>query len=107
MSKRWSFSQLARNDIASAAEWYESQRSGLGVDFVEAVEDRVLAVQQMPGMATLKVVDGEHLRRVSVPGFPYYFLFVEREGGYLVVTVTHKRRSDAHWRGHAKPPSER
>ena len=107
MSKRWSFSQLARSDIASAAEWYEAQRSGLGVDFVEAVEDRVLAVQQMPGMATLKVVDGEALRRVSVPGFPYYLLFAEREGGYLVLTVTHRRRSDTHWRGQVRPPSKR
>lgn len=106
MSKRWSFSQLARKDIAKAAEWYEAQRVGLGVDFVEAVEGRVLAVQQMPGMATLVVVDEERLRRVFVPGFPYYFLFAERNGAYLVLTVVHERRSDAHWRGRVRARSK-
>jgi hypothetical protein len=68
------------------------------------VRARIADVQRMPAIATLLVVDGEHLRRVIVRRFPYSILFAELADEQLVLTVSHRRRSDEHWRARATRP---
>jgi hypothetical protein len=41
MSRRWIVRPLAQSDIAQAASWYENQRTGLGLRFLDAT-DRLL-----------------------------------------------------------------
>ncbi len=41
----------AEAELAEAARWYESHRSGLGIDFLEAVDEAVIRIAEMPRLA--------------------------------------------------------
>ncbi len=38
--------------MAEAARWYETQRAGLGVAFVEAIDGAVVRVSENPGVGS-------------------------------------------------------
>lgn len=97
MKKVWRLDPGAERDLDEGYAWYESKEEGLGLAFARAVRARIAEAQETPGIATLVVRQGEQLRRVRVPEFPYAFLFVEWDEEIVVLTVKHKRQDDGHW----------
>jgi hypothetical protein len=63
-------------DVAEAAEWYETQRPGLGQRFVSAVQsaDRLLLANPLR-----YAVRFEDVRRLNLPNFPYGIFFFLRK----------------------------
>ena len=70
MSK-FSFHRLARRELDEAAQYYETESPGLGTKYLDAVEDCVRSVAELPAAGAM--IRG-HVRRRLVQGFPYAVL---------------------------------
>jgi plasmid stabilization system protein ParE len=86
----------AAADVEEAFLWYEAQRSGLGQDFLRAVDQVFRTVAEAP--KGYPVVH-RNTRRAHVTRFPYVVLYrlVERE--VVVLACFHGRRDPQRWEG--------
>ncbi len=92
---------LARLDLLDAVDWYEGQRSGLGLEMSEQVGAGMQRAAENPWM--FPVVEGT-TRRVLCRRFPYA-VYYEVDGACLVVlAVSHVRRDPIVWRSRTTPP---
>lgn len=64
--------KLAQADIEKAAAWYESQKEGLGVTFVDRVLEAVENIAQNPLGYEKRIKD---VRMAVVPKFPFGLWF--------------------------------
>ncbi len=63
-------------DVETASFWYEHQRKGLGLEFLNCVENSLAKIQRYPESYP-KV--RQELRRVLLKRFPYsYFIYLKR-----------------------------
>jgi plasmid stabilization system protein ParE len=67
MTRRFTLRPRAESDIQSAFEWYESQRPGLGAEFLTAVREKLEAVRNFPESSPVIYRD---VRRAVVSRFP-------------------------------------
>jgi toxin ParE1/3/4 len=84
----------AKAEFDLAADWYDRQRAGLGVDFVRAVRkvlDRIAANPRLH-MTTYRDV-----RKAVVNRFPYVVLYREENGEVIVIAIFHCARNPAIW----------
>jgi len=82
------------NDIKIAYDWYESQRIGLGEDFLLTLEESYSKIIRTPKMYQLiyRTVRRKLLRR-----FPYGLFFVLRGDEVIVIAVMHTKRKPSDW----------
>ena len=75
--------------MQESAQWYESQKEGLGMRFIEAVEDKIITVQQNPFHYQLK---HKNTRLALIKRFPYaiYFILDEKKIFVLAILSTHR-----------------
>lgn len=86
--------------MAEAARWYESHRSGLGIDFLDAVDEAVDRILEMPGMGSpVPGVPDDAIRRRAVRRFPYHVVYLELRDRLQVLAVAHDRRRPGYWAG--------
>ena len=81
----------ASSDIMEAAEWYETQLTGLGVEFVLEVNRAIDKVQENPRLY-YQVYRG--VRRVLSRRFPYAIYYLLSETEIRILAVLHQSRSD-------------
>lgn len=85
------FKEQAREDIANAAFWYETQKSGLGDQFLIELNELVNRLRVNPHLYQAR---RKSLRLGLVNRFPYLVVF-EIEGKYVVVyKIIHSHRSN-------------
>jgi hypothetical protein len=70
--KRVEFHPEAQREFVVAARFYETERKGLGVDFIATVERTYEVLRESPGVGRRV---GRGYRRVLVPKFPYGILY--------------------------------
>ena len=95
MTLRPFFRKAARLEYDDAAIWYESQRSGLGAEFVLEIERALQTACENPQRFPEVLVD---VRRIHVRRFPYSLFFRVRGERLIVLSVFHARRDPAIWR---------
>ena len=95
MTLRSSFRKAARLEYDEAAIWYESQKVGLGSEFVEEIERALLVACEAPQQCPVILPD---VRRVRVQRFPYFIFFRVRDNRLVVLSVFHVRRDPLVWR---------
>ena len=79
----------ARTGVLEAFAWYEERRSGLGVEFRDALEATIARAVRHP----LAYAAGDRgLRRALVSRFPYAVYFRIYPDALVVVGVMHGRR---------------
>ena len=84
----------ARSDIADIYDYYESQRNGLGDEFLEeltAVKDRIL--RQPKANRTI----WNEVRRGLFDRFPYGYFYRVMSNRIEVIAVYHHSRDPAGW----------
>jgi plasmid stabilization system protein ParE len=81
-------------DLAGTYGWYEDQRSGLGEEFLAAVEATFDAIERIPEM--FRRVHGE-VRRANVSRFPYAVFYRIDPKSVVVLTVLHTARDPKLW----------
>lgn len=85
----------AEDDLDAAYGWYESQKTGLGEQFLAAVSDRVADICLNPQSYGLFRGDV----RAAMLSLPYVVYYRDRGTDVLVIAVQHGRRSTRAWRG--------
>lgn len=78
-----------------ARDWYEKQRAGLGLAFVDEVGRTIGVIAMRP--LSVPTVHGD-TRRAILRRFPYGVFFQVRETEILVLGVIHGRRHPRQWR---------
>lgn len=88
----------AEVDLAAGRDWYDSQRQGLGLEFLTAVEQVFARIRETP---ELHAVEFRGVRRTGTERFPYvvyYRLLIE---SIEVLAVLHGSRNPRRWRTRA------
>jgi plasmid stabilization system protein ParE len=84
----------ARAEFDAAADRYELQQAGLGVDFVARVREVLRRIAANPQLHAPICRD---VRKAVVKRFPYIVLYREEAGEVIVVSVFHTSRDPAVW----------
>ena len=92
---RVDFHPEALAELQLAAAFYEAQRPGLGLRFVEAVQDAAARIQESPD--TGRVID-ENVRRCLTRVFPYGVLYAVESDSIQVLAVGHLAREPGYWK---------
>ena len=99
MTWRVEFNSLVEHDVAEAAAWYETKRTGLGREFIEEVIRvwRSLADNPLLGARKHPV---RNLRWRYPDRFPYRVIYEVEESTrtVIVAAVLHAARHDTAWK---------
>ena len=82
------------DDIRVAYDWYESQRIGLGEDFLLTLEESYAKIARTPKIYQLIY---KSVRRKLVRRFPYGVFFVMKGDAIIIIAVMHTRRKPNEW----------
>ena len=89
---------LAELDIAEARLWYESQREGLGDEFLDCLDESLELIRRMPEVHARVF---QELRRTFIRRFPYGVFYRIDSDQITVVAVYHGRRHPRGWQSRA------
>lgn len=85
----------AEADIGEAYHWYEEKVSGLGAEFILAVDRALGSIQGNPERYPI-IYQG--VRRALLHRFPYGIFFICDRDMISVLAVMHTARNPAKWR---------
>lgn len=88
----------AEAEFIAAAEFYEAQATGLGLDFIVEVQHALEMIVSHPGIGHLF---SRQLRRILVRRFPYGLLYISNPDGIFIAAVMHLHRRPNYWKGRA------
>jgi plasmid stabilization system protein ParE len=90
----------AEIDIVETADWYDTQRSGLGAEFIEEILSVFNALEKNP-LLNCRQHPTKNIRWRYPKRFPYRVIYEVIEDNRLVVVaaVVHAARHDRVWRG--------
>ena len=88
------FVEQALRDADKAFTWYESQRRGLGLEFLSAVDAAIHQVQRLPDAHP---VVRKRTRRAIVRRFPYVLLYSVESEVIVVLALFHVRQDPRSW----------
>jgi toxin ParE1/3/4 len=86
-------------ELEDAALWYESQRPGLGLDLVQAVDFALEQVANWPqiGRPVPGLPNDVPARDVPVRRFPYHVVYLPWEGAFRILAFAHDSREPRYW----------
>lgn len=96
MTRRFSFHELAEQELIEAASYYDAQRPGLGSTFLDEVERAINQVRENPEAAPLI---NRLVRRKLVRRFPYSLMYSVQPTGIHILAIANQRRRPFYWRG--------
>jgi plasmid stabilization system protein ParE len=85
----------AERDVAEARDWYEKEQEGLGDQFLTAVQQGYLRIQQNPELHAFEYRD---IRRIMTDRFPYNIFYRVKSDEIEVIAVMHGHRHPRTWR---------
>jgi toxin ParE1/3/4 len=85
----------AEADIKDAYDWHESQRKGLGENFLLCIEEALSKVSRTPQIYAIVYKD---IRRSLIHRFPFGIFYIEGESHITVLAVLHARRNPQTWK---------
>ncbi|MBW4485337.1 MAG: type II toxin-antitoxin system RelE/ParE family toxin [Tildeniella torsiva UHER 1998/13D] len=81
-------------ELREAHRWYESQKSGLGDEFLDCVSDTLGRIALMPAAYVVVYRD---VRCALVQRFPYAIYYRAVSSRLIVTAVFHSRRDPKSW----------
>lgn len=99
MNKPLRLEPEARDELRSSADWYDDQRPGLGLEFLEAIDEAFVRVGRLgvDGRPVVGVPSELNVRRIRVQRFPYAVVFLELDDHIRVLAIAHDRRRPGYW----------
>jgi len=88
------FRTEAASDVASARDWYDEQRVGLGDDFLRSLEQVIELISELPE-AFPEIAAGH--RRALLGRFPYALYYRLDDQVLYVIACLHTRRRPHVW----------
>jgi hypothetical protein len=89
----------ASKEISEAVQWYESQQTGLGINFAGDTEAAIYRLADFPN---LNPEISKGIRRAIVPVFPYGIIYSVHKEYIEVYAVAHLHRKPFYWKKRAK-----
>jgi len=98
--KSFKVDEVAGEEFAEAAAWYEGERPGLGFEFIAEVDRTLDRIEQQERFVTAPVtrLAGGVVRREFVRRFPYVVLFLETADMRRVIMIRRDGADPALWR---------
>jgi len=94
MSFRLEIRDRASDEFIESYLWYEQQRSGLGEEFHDEVEEHFAFLREHPeGFAKWR---GPY-KKINLKRFPYIIVFRVVKDAVVVFSVFHTRRDPKRW----------
>ncbi len=84
----------AEQEFDEAFDYYEARRTGLGVDFVEEVQQVLDRIAVLPRLHAVVLAD---IRKAVVRRFPYCVFYRCEDDRIEVVAVFHSSRDPSVW----------
>jgi plasmid stabilization system protein ParE len=84
----------AAREFETAHRWYESQRQGLGDEFLDAAHELVSVIAEHSERFPIVHRD---VRRAVLRRFPYSIFYRIKKGHLIVVACFHSKRNPAAW----------
>jgi len=94
MAVAFGIRRAATAEIEQAFDWYESQRLGLGLEYLTAIEATLARIRREPLVFPVVYRD---VRRALVRRFPYALFFVATANRITILACTHLRRDPRRW----------
>ncbi|MBA7656775.1 hypothetical protein ES703_64702 [subsurface metagenome] len=85
----------AVEELIEAAQFYESRQNGLGIRFLNAVEDAVASFQIDP---LIWKPDRLGRRKYRIWKFPYLLIYKVIESRVYILAVAHTSRKPGYWK---------
>ena len=95
MRRRLFVLPAARDDIAAAANWYDTSRPGLGANFLDSIEELLQRIAETPQQFPEVQTD---VRRGLTRRFPYGVYFLVTESRVDVLAIIHLHRDPGSWK---------
>lgn len=94
------FESEAEHEYRAAAAWYEKRRTGLGTEFLDAVDATVDQIVCFPnaGARVPRVPADLPVRRAPVKRFPYHVVYLQVQTTIRVLAIAHDRRKPRFWK---------
>ena len=92
--RKVTFHEDADAEMNGAAQYYEERAFGLGLAFLDAIEEAVDNVLENPEAYQLV---GDEVRHKLLRRFPYSVLSVIEPDRIRVVAVAHQKRRPGYW----------
>jgi toxin ParE1/3/4 len=88
------FRRQARREFDDAGDWYEKERTGLGLEFLDEIGRLLTRVAATPKQFPIIHRD---VRKAVAKRFPYCLYFRVRDQRIVVLAVFHSARNPAVW----------
>jgi toxin ParE1/3/4 len=85
----------AHSEIWDAAQFYDSCRDGLGIEFLDAVDEAIARIKRTPFAGN--PTEGR-FRRVYLFRFPYSLVYTVEDDIVFIAAVMHLKRHPDYWR---------
>jgi toxin ParE1/3/4 len=83
------YTERAKDDLELAYAWYERQRRGLGIEFLDCVEIAVKSILEHPEMYRIHY---ERFRGYVIRRFPFSVFYTVEKGEIVVHSVFDNRQ---------------
>ena len=91
----------AQAEVQTAIAYYDSQREGLGLEFLLELERVFQKIQDMPRSAAS--LDKRGTRKRLLRRFPYTVYYAEFDESIWIVAVAHQKRRPGYWTDRMPP----
>jgi plasmid stabilization system protein ParE len=88
------FRPEVREELDEAYNWYQSQQTGLGDEFLDGVDEMLNRIWKMPESYAVVYFD---VRRAVVRRFPYAIYYRIVSSRVIVTAIFHSRRDPISW----------
>ena len=89
------FHPEAYEEMLESARFYERRSEGLGLDFLNAVEETTRRIRRFPKAGP---VERAAIRKRLVSGFPFTVLYQLQKDRIFIAAVMHQHRKPGYWR---------
>jgi plasmid stabilization system protein ParE len=89
----------ASAELEDAAVWYDNQRQGLGLEFIQAVDAALDRIARWPqiGRPVPGVPNDVPARRFPVGRFPFHVVYLEWSDAIRLLAFTHDSWKPGYW----------
>lgn len=100
MNPRVRFEDEADVEYRQAGRWYEGRRTGLGLEFFDAVDEAIGRIVDLPKIGTRvpRLSADLPVRRHAVRRFPYHVVYLDTPEQIRILAVAHDRRKPGYWK---------
>lgn len=104
MTTRVRFEDEADAEYHEAGRWYDARRTGLGTEFLDAVDAAIRRILDFPraGAPVPRVPPDAPVRRLAVTRFPYHVIYLDAPDVLRILAIAHDRRRPGYWKGRLK-----